>query len=351
MRRLLWFLAGLAVLIGVGWYVAEGWMASQTRQALATQTVTGQAPEGQVQMHAATVSPLRELSRFGLRLDGVDLQTDGLQAALPKVELWATPWWIGSFAVTLPTAFRAGPKGLMLPVTLTQAEAGGYFSVLHGMSLTNAQGRIQDLKIADFPVVAGAGISARLVGLGAGAPRSAAASYEVTLSLRDLALDSLTIVTGQKMPGRHLGVEGPLTIWLDAAPGRGVLMGAQDGTQQAVRLVGLHSAQGLHVRLDDLSFLVRGRLQADVSGFASGQALIYTRDVRGLVARIVQAGWIDRRAGVLATAALTGIGNSDVVKGDPFPPAGEGEVRLPVIFENGLVRLGPLPLGAAPRLQ
>lgn len=337
MRKLLWVLAVLATLIAAGWYLAEGWLAGRVQRELANQP----------QMRVAAVSPLRQLPRFGLRLEGLALASDGVQADVPELDVWATPWWVGSINAAMPPEFRAGPEGAMLPVSLTQGQVGAYFSPLHGMALGRAQLMLDNVAVAGRPVIGKGDLSARLVVLGGDAPRAARASYALRLSVQRLALSSLTGTGGPGLPGENLGLSGPVTVWLDAAPGRGMLT----GTATRPGLVGFDSPDGVMVTLDDLTALIRGRVQADAAGFAAGQAMIYTRDARALIARLVAAGWLDARAGLLAGAALTGIGSAGPVKGDPFPPAQDGEIRLPLSFADGQARLGPLPLGPAPRLR
>lgn len=85
-----------------------------------------------------------------------------------------------------------------------------------------------------------------------------------------------------------------------------------------------------------LDLSLRGELDIDAVGRSSGELSVETGDWRPVVAAL-------REAGLLAADQLS------LVEAGLQRLAPDGRVTLPLAVESGRIRLGPLPLGEAPR--
>lgn len=94
------------------------------------------------------------------------------------------------------------------------------------------------------------------------------------------------------------------------------------------------------LRWGPLALEGKGRVAADSAGLAEGQIDLVARDWRRLVALAAQAGMVKPELAPTFEAMLEQI---DAADGDP------DALRAPLVWKDGRTRLGPIPLGPAPR--
>jgi hypothetical protein len=97
----------------------------------------------------------------------------------------------------------------------------------------------------------------------------------------------------------------------------------------------------LRVNWGRLDLRGRGTLQADEAGYASGRLDLRVRNWRDMLALAVNAEMISSST---ARAVETGLGLLARLS------ASRDTIEVPLVFEDGRTRLGPIPIGDAPRL-
>lgn len=98
----------------------------------------------------------------------------------------------------------------------------------------------------------------------------------------------------------------------------------------------------LTVRWGELELTARGELAVDRRGFPEGTLDVTARNWRDMLRLAVQSGML--RAD-LADQAETALGFLARLSGE------RGTLKVPLGFSGGFVRLGPVPIGPAPRLR
>lgn len=102
------------------------------------------------------------------------------------------------------------------------------------------------------------------------------------------------------------------------------------------------SLTALEAQWGALSLRANGRLRADAQGFAEGEIAVQARNWREMLRAGVAAGVISADLG---SALEAGLGFVAMLGGD------QDAIEAPLSFSGGYARLGPVPLGAAPRLR
>lgn len=90
----------------------------------------------------------------------------------------------------------------------------------------------------------------------------------------------------------------------------------------------------------DMELSAEGALTIGRDGFPEGQIDLTAVQWRDMLALAVDLGWVDPN---LSGTIETGMGLLSGLSGD-------GALRLPLVFAGGRMSIGPIPLGAAPRL-
>lgn len=90
-----------------------------------------------------------------------------------------------------------------------------------------------------------------------------------------------------------------------------------------------------------VSVKATGRVQADAAGFAEGSVSLTVRGWQTGFAAADAAGLVPERARTLLHSLLEGLAAQSA----------DGALQLPLVLSGGRVMLGPVPLGAAPRLR
>lgn len=91
-----------------------------------------------------------------------------------------------------------------------------------------------------------------------------------------------------------------------------------------------------------LSLAITGAIRADDQGFAEGELTINARKWRDMVDAAVASSVLSQRAG---DAVKSGLGLLARLSGR------KDEITAPLAFSGGLMRIGPIPIGRAPRLM
>lgn len=326
----------LVLMIGGGvagaWLGGETWLARQAQRMIAEDA----------RIEAASVTPLRELSRIGLDLTDVELATPAGPALLPAVELWAAPTSPTQFHAALPPEMTLPVMGRGLAVTAERAVLSLRVSPGSDMAISRAAVISGPVTVEEHPLLAGLDAQAQLVAMGAAAPRSARAAYDLGGNLRELTGTGLLPLPSAVID-RAISLEGTARIFL-TAPFR------QAADAPVPDLVGLAS-DGVTLTLGDQSLRLAGALRAGEDGRAEGAAFIYTTDARAWLQLAADLGAIPAVTVALADTALEQVAQTeiDLPPGTPAPPEpARGEKRIPLIFRDGKMFLGPLPLGDAP---
>ncbi len=102
------------------------------------------------------------------------------------------------------------------------------------------------------------------------------------------------------------------------------------------------SLTALEAQWGALSLRANGLVRADAEGFAEGKITVQARNWREMLRASVAAGVI---AADLGAALEAGLGFVAMLGGD------QDAIEAPLSFSGGYARLGPVPLGPAPRLR
>ncbi len=321
------------------------WLGGETLLARELRKLSDKDPKVEI----GAVSELRELRRIGVHLGDIDIQTSAGLLSLPATELWLSPLHLTEGRLTLPTDAvlntPAGPRTL----GLGSADASLRLRPLSGLTLGSLALNSGAIAIEGTELTKGLRLSAELARLGHGAPLGAMAAYDI-----DIAVDEFdpTLLAPQiTLPGAvQFTAQG--RVWLDGAPGPRTL---EPETRPA--LVGFQ-IDAAELRLAGVSTRISGRLQADALGQAEGELSLSTRDIKPLLQAAAGAGLIPEPAVTLAETVWKKLATrredateSENAGQDAGADAGNDagpELRLPLTFAEGKIRLGPLPLGPAP---
>lgn len=329
----------LAILILlIGGAVAGAWLGGEAWLARKAQAVIAEDPR----ITADAVTPLRKIDRIGLGLTDVGIATPGGEALLPAVELWAAPTSPNQFHAALPPAMTLPVMGRPLAVTAENAVLSLRVSPGSEMAISRVAAASGPVAVEGHPLLSALDAQAQLVAMGAAAPRVARAAYDISGSLRDLTGTGL-LPRPPALGERAISLEGAARVFL-TAPFR------QGADAASPRLVGLTS-DGVTLTLGEQSLRVAGTVGAGDDGRAEGAAFVYTTDARAWLQLAADLGVIPAVTVALADTALQAAAEAEVTlpTGVPAPPEpARGELRVPLIFRDGKVFLGPLPLGEAP---
>ncbi|MFD1883140.1 DUF2125 domain-containing protein [Paracoccus pacificus] len=362
MRKLLIVLVAIAVVLGLAWAGTEWLMANRLRNLAETD------PGFEVQQ----VRMLRDPARIGVQMTAPRLgDTEAEGWAASSAMLWLSPKALNQLSFSPSDDQTLTLAGRQVPVQMQAAAGSVRFSPTLSMAISNLTAGTGPVSVDGAPLMQAMRLDAELVPGGYDAPKGAGATYRSRLTLTGL---DPVVLTGQPLPvPGNLTFEGQADVWLDHAPARDLF---SEGLRPP-RLIGLDLEQS-QLSLGDLSARVMGRVTGDDTGRPSGVVMIYTKDADRLVQAAADAGLIRQNMVPLAMTAvrtLAASGSEPVEKppADPdanpaladiptglqqpkrdttptFPAAAEGELRLPLHFQDGQIRLGPLPLGPAPVL-
>lgn len=323
----------LVLLVGGGlaaaWLGGETWLAREAARRI----------EADPRIESAAVTPLREIDRIGLHLADVAVETPAGRASLPTLDLWAAPASPNQFHATLPAELTVPVAGVPRTLGTQGAQLTLRIAPLD-RAVSRAAAASGPVTLDGKPLAQGVEVDARLSAMGAAAPPEARASYAVTGRATGLTPAAVLPAVPVLTEAGTIAAEGAARVWLT-----GPLT-----PEGRPRLLGVGS-EGVTLRAGDRVARVAGHVTADAEGRAQGAAFIYTADPRAWLDLAAAAGAIPRGVVPLAGTALETAARTEVAlpAGVPAPAApGKGELRIPLVFQDGKTLLGPLPVGPAP---
>lgn len=371
--------------------LAGGWIGGETLLARSAARMIAADPR----IEAAAVREMRDVDRIGVRIEGARFSDPArmLDATGDWLDLWVTPTAPNELHAAVAPATRVEAASRTFGFGQEGAEASLRFSPTRGMALGEARMTATKITLDDKPAIDGITMHANLTGYGADAPAGTGAAYDVNGVLDGLDLGPFS---AGRVPGKA-GINGAGRVWLSAVPVSAADVAGGEINAARPQLIGLR-ADGVDLALDDLEARVYGRLVADAEGFASGEVLIDTADARGFIDRAVALGVMPGKLAPLVMTTITAV-STQQAPGEPGPATGvtsggtppggaatsaasasaparpattrsvtdmadhiappaaawptprKGELRIPLLFRGGRLSLGPIPLGAAPRLS
>ncbi|MFN3524560.1 MAG: DUF2125 domain-containing protein [Paracoccus sp. (in: a-proteobacteria)] len=334
-------LIGVAVIAALG---AGVWLGGETLAADRLRQHIAQSPG----MEAAAVTPLRSTDGMGLMLEAPILG-DGLTGiALPWARLLLAPTALTTVQLDLPPESTLTLDGQPHALTATSTEASLGLSPLRRLAVNALTLAARDLRIDGLALAQMIDLDLVMQRLGHDSPRAARASYDADITLDGMSpagLAQLGIAAGA-LPG-DLSAQGVLRLWLDGP--------LQPGQARPARLIG-GQTDGLILTSGDLSVRIVARLSPDAEGFAEGRVALYTGDAPAMIGHMAELGLIPDGAQLLIRAGLSQLGRAEFPQSDApmpgpvFAPAASDELRLPLVFQDGQVFIGAIPIGPAPRL-
>lgn len=329
MGRIAKWIMGLALAGGLGWL--GWWFAAATGQEAALEgwlearAAQGWQAEGDVSVGGFP-------ARFARRIEGPALADPragwAWQAAF--LEAVSPAWDPTNIAFRLPDA-----QDFAIPTTRVRIESTrfqGLLSVVPGISLPL---RALGLDIEALTLEGREGWQAGAERVLIDVARRTDGAPENTYSV-DLTAEAVRLP--KRLLGR-LGMEGEAALRVDG----------QVVTDRPLDLdvveTGIVGARTLVIRegrlsLGSAALSATGRLDADAEGFAEGSLDIEAQDWQRLLEGLVDAGAIDRRMGEAVSRAL----------GFAALLGGGEKLSITLGFSGGATRIGPVPIGKAPRM-
>lgn len=157
-------------------------------------------------------------------------------------------------------------------------------------------------------------------------------SYDAFLDIADIGLPQPLVSALSGYPAAISQLTVDTNVTLDRRLDRH-LIGATSPRMDAMVL------NALTLRWGTTTVQGKGSLAIDVSGIPTGQITLSLRNWDQLITAAAQLGLIEQ--GLVQTAQTMA----------HTLAMGSDTLDLPLVFENGLVRIGPLPLGPAPRFR
>ena len=342
MRRLLVItgiiVAILGTILGVAWTTGESRIVRELRPAL-------------TQSHgvsARDLSELRDPLRFGVRLDSVMVNLADLVIELPMLDIWLQMLRPNEVHASLPERLTIQTAAGPLEAWLDAPEVNMRFALLDDLAIRRGRIAAQQITLQGRQLASGLDLTGRLVHPGPDAPPSALSTYEIR---GGIAAFDIAVLPGVILPpGMQQGqvsVSGEILLWLD-----GHLVPMTEG--HPPRLLGL-DIETLHLSLGDMQVELAGQIVADSLGRAEGQIMLYTRDTEQILQIIANLGMIPKNSVLIGTGFLEQVSKTHAPAPSDHSPSfrtrRDGELRLPLIFTDGAMKLGPLRIGNAPVLS
>lgn len=281
-------------------------------------------------------------NRFDTRITGLQLvdTTRGWAYATPFIDILMLAYQPNAAIVALPSGQEISVPGvtaLLLAETLR-----GSLRLVPGPSLELAALSVEGEALALHPD---------------GADKSVAGVQTAAFHLR--ALDTETApVNGYAMfaeldtvrlPPALLAIADPAGVMPETAQtllidGRVALDAPLDRRTVEDRTPGVThlSLAETTLRWGSIVLSLTGSVEADARGYADGSIDVRAEEWRDLLAALVSSGAVSRD---LAAALEFGLGFFARERG------GKSVLSVPLRLEDGLMRLGPIPIGRAPRLR
>ncbi len=276
-------------------------------------------------------------SRFDLALERLDLghAPSGYGLDAPGATLSARAWNPADVTLRLPARFD-----MMTPFGLVQARGRDAAIALRALPLPRLPVTLATLTMhsADLALPVLGRVSADRVVLAARRASASDAAYHVTADLSQLAARDMLAALGNAGGGLPERID---LLRLEAEVGfdRPWDRGAVAGPRPQPKDITITLAE---VRAADVRVEAAGSLQVGDDGIPTGTLTVSVRNWRDALALATEtamitpesAGTLERMLGLLSLTS-----------------GSAADIDLPLRFEQGIVLLGPAPLGPAPRLR
>ena len=223
MRKLIFLVLLVFAVIAAAWLSGESWLAREAARRI----------NDDPGMSVGTVTPMRDIRRFGLMLTDVKVDSPEGALDLPSLNIFAAPTAPNEFHATLPASMTVPVAGQPVALDSTDARLALRIAPTSGFAVSRAAFVSGPMALDGTALAQAVDLDARLTAMGTGAPRAAQASYSVAAKLDGLAL------AATKLPGALSDAVGPLSV---DGIARLFLTGAViPGAAQQPKLVGLSS--------------------------------------------------------------------------------------------------------------
>ncbi len=322
MRAMVWVPVLIVAAAGVLWVGGESWFAGQAQRMIAEQTV----------LDADEVRPLRDPRRIGIRIGRPEYETAAMSLALPWTDLWISPLQPQETRLTLPDYgwLRIGAREHDLSMQWADLRVR---QSLFGGTMTQADLRAQGVALDGRKALDRLDLRISAAPMTEGAPAGTAAAYDATISVQDLARDTLRPLRMPRLPVEgHLSLQGSVRLWTD----RDIAV-QRLGGPEGPRLTGLQT-EDLILQLGDHRARITGQLAPDADGRAEGELMIRTEDAQAVLEAAFDAGLLPAGSHVLVRSMLARLQRKTA----------DGEFGLSLVMRDGGMNLGPVRLGPAP---
>lgn len=341
LRKLITLLAVGVVLLAVAWLAVQTIMARQI-------TALAEAGTG---FGVGSIRQLHDPRRIGVHLTDPRLDLPAARIALPEAVLSLVPLSPTTVRLDLPQVatldLGSGPHQLGLSAT----EARIRLQPLSGLAPGMARITAGPMTLDGQPVASALTLSADLAARDGIWPGNAQTAYDLNWSLSGFdpsvlpRLPGLAQLVHLKGP---IALEGAGRVWLDKTPTLNALETPPTPLPVGVRI------DSMNLRINQITLRVMGMIGSDETGRANGALALYTSDPDALLQTAADAGIIAPMVLRLGQGVIRKVSALKIDPGQTgmvFPEPDKGELRLPLTFTDGQMRLGPIPLGPAPQLR
>ena len=332
MRRLIWLVLALMALYSGYWFVGARAVERGAQNVLDLARADGR-------VDAAGMTLAGFPSRFDLTLDAPRLQTaDGGLA-------WSAP-----FAQVFALSYRPNEVIIYAPPTQTLRIGADEFRLTNDDMRASAAVRIG----GDLPLDRATAVIAapRIAPLQGADPAQALSARELRAAIRatdagndyDLGVEILDLDLPSAIInaiGKDIGLTSRIErLHMD---GRASLSAPLNRHVEWAVLPRLTALDLREARLEwsGLSVLAEGAFDVTATGQPEGQIMLRTHDWQQMLQLAARAGIVPPERLIMFSA----------IAGQMAAQTDDGAIELPLTFRNGMMSLGPLPLGPAPYLQ
>ncbi|WP_170295243.1 DUF2125 domain-containing protein [Paracoccus aestuariivivens] len=340
MRGFIILLAILAVFFGGIWFGIQSFMAREI----------GRLAEAGTGFTVGSITKLSDPSRIGVHLTEPRIVTPNGSLSLPEAYFSVGPLSPTTATLTLPATatldLGTGPHEL----GMADPKASVHFMAFSGLAPGRAVIRTGPLTLDGQPLAASLEVDTKLGELAQDMPQGSQAVYDLTFDLAGLnpaALPQIAGLAERFSISDPVAFQGSGKIWLDALP-----------TSKALQTPPTPLPTGLQIDSADLKIgtvgaRLIGRLEADETGRAKGALALYTSDAQALLQTAADAGMIPQSVVMIGRTMIRTVSSLSMEPAPniSFPEPQAGELRLPITFAEGRMRLGPIPIGQAPLLR
>lgn len=333
---------GLAVAVVLGWTV--WWVVGSH---LKTSALEGWLADRRAEGWVAEAASIRTAGfplRFDTTIEALSLADTrrGWAWRVPAIDIAMLAYQPNAARVTLSSGQQIAVPGGRARLDAAALGAAIRFVPGPALEIAEATAEAADLSLVDATAPAAQPLATarilafrlRALARGTAPPNSFALHVEAdTVRLPDGLLALIDPVNALGPVADRLEIDGRVAF--DAPLDRRVV----EATTPGLTHLALSTAT---LRWGQLSIAVSGTLRADDRGFAEGSLDLQAENWREILAALVRGGVIGEE---LAATLRFGLGFFAQERG------GRSVLSVPLGFSGGAMRIGPIPLGAAPRLR